>query len=269
MVTTTTLDAAIADRDVVRAEALRALPGIAHAFFTRDGGVSNGLYRGLNVGAGSRDVPEAVRENRRRAASFLVAEAGDVATPWQVHSPDAVLIDAPFGAERPRADAVVTATRGLPVGVVTADCGPVLFADAENGVVGAAHAGWGGAVGGVLEATVARMEEAGARRSAIHAVLGPSITQDNYEVGDDRREAVIAAAGEAAARFLAPGERAGKWQFDLPGYTLDRLGRMGLASVGATGHCTYRDDERFFSFRRSTHRAEPDYGRQLSAIVLL
>ncbi len=258
----------LAASDVVRAPSLAALTGVAHAFFTRAGGVSGGLYRGLNAGVGSHDQPDAVAENRRRAAGFLGVDAADLVTPWQVHSADAVLVDAPFPGERPRADAVVTARRGLAVGVVTADCGPVLFADAENGVVGAAHAGWGGAVKGVLEATVEAMEQAGARRGAIRAVLGPSISGTNYEVGDDRRAEILALTSADAARFFTPGQRPGKWQFDLPAYTLDRLALLGLADVTGTGRCTYADPDRFFSFRRTTHRGEPDYGRQLSAIAL-
>ena len=183
-----------------------------------------------------------------------------------MHSPDVIVVDAPFAGERPKADGIVTRRPGLAIGVVTADCGPVLFADARNGVVGAAHSGWRGALGGVLEATIAAMESAGAERSAITAVLGPTITQPNYEVGTAMMAEFLDGDG-ARERFFAPGQAADKRQFDLPGFIVDRLRASGV-SASFVGLCTYAEPDRFFSFRRTTHRGEPDYGRQLSAIAL-
>ncbi|MEX6505749.1 peptidoglycan editing factor PgeF [Jiella sp. M17.18] len=258
-------DGALADADVVRAESLDDAR-LSHAFFTRRGGVSGGIYEGLNVGVGSKDAPDDVAENRARALATLGLAVTDLATPWQVHSAEAVVVDAPFSGERPKVDAVVTRTPGLAVGVVTADCGPVLFADAENGVVGAAHAGWRGALGGVLEATIAAMEEAGARRETIAAVLGPTITQPNYEVGVEMMREFLAGDPDRE-RFFAPGAALDKRQFDLPGFIVSRLRSAGVAAA-FVGRCTYGEPETFFSFRRTTHRGEPDYGRQLAAIAL-
>ncbi|WP_244497638.1 peptidoglycan editing factor PgeF [Aureimonas sp. AU40] len=253
--------------DVLQVEALRRTGRVEHAFFTRSGGVSAGLYRSLNVGAGSSDVAADVAENRARAARFLGRADGALATPWQIHSPDVAVVDAPFGAERPKADGVVTRVRGLPIGVVTADCGPVLFNDAEAGVIGTAHAGWRGALGGVLDRTVEAMEGLGARRERITAVLGPTITQPNYEVDAGMMEPFLAEDGDNA-RFFAPGRSEGKRQFDLPAYIVAKLARLGT-DASFVDTCTYADEARFYSFRRTTHRGEPDYGRQLSAIVLL
>ncbi|MCQ8781026.1 peptidoglycan editing factor PgeF [Mangrovibrevibacter kandeliae] len=256
----------LTEADVVTADAL-AFPGIRHGFFTRRGGISTGLYAGLNTGIGSQDEPDAVAENRHRALAFLGSDAERLATPWQVHSAEAIAVTEPFAAgARPKVDAVVTATPGLAVGVVTADCGPVLFADPEARVIGAAHAGWRGATGGVLEATLDAMVSLGASRSGITAILGPTITQPNYEVGADMAERIGAAEPEAA-RFFAPGHASDKRQFDLPGYIVARLGRSGVAA-GFVGACTYANEGHFYSYRRTTHRSEPDYGRQLSAIIL-
>ena len=235
--------------------------GVPHAFFTRAGGVSEGLYRGLNAGLGSDDGRTAVEENRRRMCAHLGVER--VWTPFQVHSPDAV--EAPWIAERPRADAVVAAERGTAVGIVTADCGPVLLADRERGVVAAAHAGWKGALGGVTDRAIAAMEALGARRARIVAVLGPTIGPASYEVDAAFRERFEAADRENT-RFFRAGARDGHPMFDLPAYIMDRLERAGVAASW-TGEDTYGDEERFFSYRRATHRGEPDYGRQLSAIV--
>ncbi|WP_024350432.1 peptidoglycan editing factor PgeF [Aurantimonas coralicida] len=251
------------DSAVVRSDRL-AGPDIAHAFFTRRGGVSEGLYAGLNVGIGSNDRPEDVLENRARALATL--GSADLATPWQVHSADAVVLDAPFSGDRPRADGIATRRKGLAIGVVTADCGPVLFADTENGVIGAAHAGWRGALNGVLEATVAAMEGLGAKRNSIRAVLGPTITQPNYEVGLEM-VAEFLDAEPARERFFQPGRSADKRQFDLPGFIVARLQASGVEG-SFVDRCTYGEPDRFFSFRRTTHRGEPDYGRQLSAIAL-
>ena len=241
--------------------------GIAHGFFGRSGGVSEGIYRGLNVGVGSNDIAAHVRENRTRVARALGSNHSDVTTPYQVHSAAVHVATEPFPldiAEKPRCDAIVTAMPGLPIGVVTADCGPVLFADAEAGVIGAAHAGWKGAVGGVLEATLEAMEGLSADPSRIVAVLGPTISQANYEVGAEFVDRFDARERDA---WCVPSAREDHAMFDLPGYILARLKRAGVPATW-TGHCTYADERTFFSYRRTTHRSEPDYGRQMSAIML-
>ncbi len=240
--------------------------GVRHGFFTRLGGVSSGLYHGLNVGMGSSDDPDAVRENRARVAAHLGVAPGYLATPYQIHSPDTVVARGPFAGERPKADAIVTDTPGVAIGVVTADCGPILFADGQARVIGAAHAGWKGALDGVLENTVAAMETLGAQRARIVAVLGPSISQANYEVGPEF-VARFLAADRGNDRYFEASPRAGHALFDLQRYTIDRLLAAGVAAA-ATGHCTYDDEDSFYSYRRKTHRGEPDYGRQISAIVL-
>ena len=254
--------------DPIRSPALDSFAesGIRHGFFTRAGGVSQGIYRGLNVGQGSDDRPQDVAENRDRVARWMGVANPQLVTVHQVHSADAVAVDAPFGAERPRADAMVTDRPGVALGVLTADCGPVLFADPQARVIGAAHAGWKGAFTGILEATVAAMERLGAARSRITAVLGPSISQTAYEVGPEF-VARFVAADHDNERWFAPSPRAGHAMFDLNGYTVERL---AAASVDASqlGLCTYAEEDRFFSYRRTTHRNEPDYGRQISAIVL-
>ena len=242
------------------------LPGIRHAFFTRPGGVSDGIYKGLNVGIGSNDERTNVVENRRRAAEHLGTPEHMLVNPYQVHSPDVVTVTGPFEGERPKADAIVTATPGVAIAVVTADCGPILFADPKARVIGAAHAGWKGAIGGVLESTIVAMEKLGATRADIKAVLGPSISQQNYEVGPEF-VSQFSAHDSANTRWFAPSTKAGHSMFDLWGYTLERLAKAGV-SASVTGHCTYADEGRFFSYRRTTHRAEPDYGRQLSALML-
>jgi YfiH family protein len=251
----------------IRCGRLGALPRIAHGFFTRQGGVSGGLYSSLNVGIGSGDAPEAVMENRRRVAAALGGSGPAMATPHQVHSPDTVIVEAPFDLkDRPQADAVVTATPGVILGVLTADCGPVLFADPHARVIGAAHAGWKGALTGVLESAIAAMESLGAKRGRILATLGPSIRQENYEVGPE----FVARFEEQDAqnrRFFRPSQRSGHAMFDMTGYILARLAAAGV-DAAASGECTYADEERFFSFRRATHRREADYGRQISAITI-
>ena len=246
----------------VRDERLH-LPGVAHAFFTREGGVSQGLYATLNAGVGSGDEADAVAENRRRMRAALGVER--MATPYQVHSSIAATAHDAW-SERPRADAAVTNTRGLAVGVVTADCGPVLLADARAGVVAAAHAGWKGALGGVTDAAIERMEALGAHRPDIVAALGPTIGPASYEVDDDFRDRFVADDVQNAA-FFQPGKRAGHPMFDLPAYVIRRLERAGV-DARWTGHDTYGDEARFFSYRRTTHRGEPDYGRMLSGIAL-
>lgn len=251
----------------VTAPSLSALAGIRHAFFTREGGVSGGLYGSLNAGLGSNDDPAHVRENRRRMAEALGVRADALISCFQIHSPDVIVADRPHaGGDRPRADAVVSRTPGIACGVATADCGPVLFADPQARVVGAAHAGWKGALSGVLEATIAAMEGLGARRGAIIAAVGPLIRQESYEVGDAFR-AQFVAADPAHAHFFAPGKPGHAW-FDLPGFITHRLRAAGIAAVEDLGLDTYADETRFFSYRRATHRGEPDYGRHIAAITL-
>jgi polyphenol oxidase len=253
---------------IIQAEAL-ALPAIRHAFFTRRGGVSAGVYASLNGGIGSRDSADVVADNRSRMAAALGVGADRLLTAFQIHSPLVVTIEAPWtSAEaRPRADAIVTRTRALAVGVTTADCGPILFADPQAGVVGAAHAGWRGALAGIVEATVDAMERLGAHRQQIRAVLGPMIRQDNYEVGPDLI-ARFRAEDSASDPFFRPTPRKDHALFDLAGYIAARLQRADIRKVEDLGLCTYGDPDRFFSFRRSTHRAEADYGRHVNAIAL-
>lgn len=241
----------------------RALEGIPHGFLGRRGGVSQGLVAGLNIGHGADDETEAVAENRRRAVEAVLPGA-QLATVYQVHSPDVVEVHAPWPQQdRPRADAMVTDRPGLLLGIVTADCAPVLFADRKAGVIGAAHAGWRGAHGGVLEATVEAMERLGARADRIAAAIGPAIGQASYEVDAAFRDNFT----PEAKRFFAPGW-VGHWQFDLAGYAAARLRAAGVSTVDALGLDTYPDEQRFFSYRRSVHRGEPTYGRQFSLIGL-
>lgn len=252
---------------MLQSSILAALPGIRHAFFTREGGVSDGVYASLNGGIGSKDEPAKVNENRARMAQALDVKPERFLTCYQIHSPNVVEAREPWTYEtRPRADAIVTRTPSLAIGVSTADCGPVLFADPQAKVIGAAHAGWRGALTGVLEATVEAMEQLGAKRSRIVAAAGPMIHQPNYEVGPDLVERFMA-ADPANARFFAPG-RPGKSMFDLPGYVTARLNRLGLAAVDHIALCTYADPARFYSYRRTTHLNEPDYGRHVNAIAL-
>ena len=253
---------------MLKAHALAALPGIRHGFFTREGGVSEGIYASLNGGVGSNDDRDRVAENRARMATALGVAPAALATPYQIHSADVVVADAPWTHEaRPRADAVVTRAPGLAIGISTADCGPVLFADADARVIGAAHAGWRGALAGVTDATIAAMERLGAERRRIVAALGPMISQPNYEVGDEL-VARFVAADPGNARFFRSASRAGHALFDLPGYIAARLAAAGIAGIEDLDRCTYVDPQRFFSFRRTTHRGEPDYGRHVNAIAL-
>ena len=252
----------------IEAPELSACAGIRHAFFTRRGGVSKGEYTSLNGGLGSQDAPEHVVENRARMCAHLGVQADRLVSLYQVHSAEAVTVEAPFAqAERPRADAMVTRVKGLALGIATADCGPILFADPAEGVVGAAHAGWKGALTGVIEATVTAMEALGARRHRIIAVLGPTISQRSYEVGPDFI-ARFRSEAPGMDRFLGAGTRADHAQFDLPGFILARLAEAEVAEAAALNLCTYADAERFYSYRRATHRGEPDYGRLISAIAL-
>ncbi|HEY8254313.1 MAG TPA: peptidoglycan editing factor PgeF [Rhizomicrobium sp.] len=243
-------------------------PGIAHGFFGREGGVSHGLYASLNCGPGSKDDSAAVAENRRRVTDALAPQTRLISLS-QVHSPiiHTLAAPGPEDGKRLEGDGMVTATPGLGLGILTADCAPVLFADAGAGVIGAAHAGWKGALGGVLEATLETMEKLGALRMRISAVIGPSISQKNYEVGADFRDRFLEAGAEDE-RFFVPSDREGHFRFDLPGYVVYRLTQAGTGSVETLGICTYPAENGFFSFRRATHAGEPDYGRQISAIVL-
>ncbi len=246
--------------EVICADALGHIP---HGFLGRRGGVSTGVVAGLNVGLGTGDEAEAVQTNRRRAAD-AVLKGARLATVYQVHSADCVTVSEPWPhAERPHADALVTATPGLLLGIVTADCAPVLFADPTARVIGAAHAGWKGAVGGVTDATIAMMEALGATRANIAAAVGPCIAQVSYEVDAGFKAGFPA----EAAQFFAQGQP-GHFQFDLPGYVAARLEAAGIGALEVLGLDTYADPDRFFSFRRATHRAEPDYGRQFSLIGL-
>lgn len=249
--------------EVYRAETLAGLP---HGFLGRRGGVSVGAVAGLNVGLGSGDADSAVAENRARAAAAVLPGARLVSV-YQVHSADCVTVEEPWSdAERPRADALVTNRPGLLLGVVTADCAPVLLADRQAGVIGAAHAGWKGAVGGVTDSTIAAMERLGARRESIAAAVGPCIAQASYEVDSGFRDR-FAAEHKDNARFFAAG-KPGHWQFDLEGYVAHRLETAGIGAVERLGRDTYADPDHFYSFRRATHRGEPDYGRQFSLIGL-
>ena len=241
------------------------LPGVRHAFFTRQGGVSQGIYQSLNVGLGSADDPQAVRENRRRAAAHFGADM--VVTAYQVHSADALVVDRPWTGEAPQGDAVISAASGVVCGALAADCAPVLLADSAARVVGAAHAGWKGALSGVVESAVARMAALGAARERIVAVVGPCIGPASYEVGLEflqRFEAVDPAYGA----FFAPGATPQKRQFDLPAFVLDRLRAAGVARRDWIGRDTCAEPALFFSNRRAFQLGEPDYGRLLSAIML-
>lgn len=241
--------------------------GVRHGFFTRRGGVSQGLYASLNVGRGSGDDPAAVAENRRRAARVFDAGPEALNVCYQIHSAAALTADRAWGDDRPEGDAVVTAKAGLVCGALAADCAPVLLADPEAGVVAAAHAGWKGALTGVVEAAVAAMVVQGADPARIVAAVGPCIAQPSYEVGLDFL-ARFEAEDPASAAFFAPGAGPDKRQFDLPGYVLDRLGRAGVARREWVGHDTCADEALFFSNRRAFKRGEGDYGRLLSAISL-
>lgn len=240
-----------------------ALAGVRHGFFGRQGGVSTGIYASLNAGPGSHDDAQAVAENRRRIAA---AFGGTLVGVHQVHSATPVFVDAPFPSERPHADALVTKTPGLVVSVLAADCGPILMADAEAGIVAAAHAGWKGALGGVLAATVALMEEHGAHRDRITAAIGPCIHQASYEVGPEFGDA-FTAADAAFARFFSQGQ-GDRLHFDLPGFCADRLAAAGVTNIEILPLDTYAHPDALFSHRRSVHEKAGDYGRNCAAIAL-
>jgi YfiH family protein len=252
----------------IEAPELSSHSGVRHAFFTRRGGVSEGVYASLNGGIGSSDERARVIENRRRMADQLGFPPEALVSVHQVHSPDVVLVEHPFPRDaRPRADGMVTARPGLALAITTADCGPVLFADPEALVAGACHAGWRGALTGILEATVDAMEGLGASRKRIIAVLGPTIGQAAYEVGPEF-VAQFVGKDEANRRFFRPSAREEHSMFDLPGYIGARLTACGIGEYADLALCTYSDEERFFSYRRATHRGEADYGRLISAIAL-
>jgi YfiH family protein len=241
------------------------LPGVRHAFFTRQGGVSEGIYASLNVGLGSRDDPDAVRENRARAAARFSADA--IVTAYQVHSPDALTVAGPWAGEAPQGDAVVSATAGVVCGALAADCAPVLLADPQARVVAAAHAGWKGALTGVVESAIAAMEALGARREQMSAVIGPCIGPASYEVGLEFLER-FAAVDPAYAGFFAPGATAEKRMFDLPGFVFSRLAAAGVGRCEWVARDTCAEPDHFFSNRRAFKQGEADYGRLLSAIML-
>jgi YfiH family protein len=257
------------EQAMLQAQSLSELPCIRHGFFTRAGGVSRGIYASLNGGVGSDDAPDNVNENRARMATALGVNPDQLLSLYQIHSSEVVVAEEPWTRDRrPRADAVVTRTPSLAISVSTADCGPLLFADSQAGVVGAAHAGWRGAFTGIIEATIAAMEQLGANRNDITAALGPTISQPNYEVGPEFVTRFIA-ADTANARFFKSSERAGHALFNLNAYIAARIARAGIVKFEDLGLCTYADPERFYSFRRSTHRSEPDFGRHINAITLI
>lgn len=246
---------------------LSAIPGLRHAFFTRGGGVSDGIYASLNGGLGSGDDPARIAENRRRMAEQVGVLPEHLLSVHQVHSPDVVVASGPWeGGSRPRADAMVTRMEGLALGVTTADCGPILLVDPAARVIGAAHAGWKGALTGIVESTVAAMEKLGAERGGTVAAIGPLIRRDSYEVGGEFVERFVEADAENGVFFI-PSARQGHAMFDLAGFIRMRLENAGVSVIDDIGADTY-SDELFFSYRRSVHRKEPDYGRNVHVIAL-
>lgn len=241
--------------------------GITHGFFTRKGGVSKGIYDSLNAGYRSDDNADAVRENRSRIAASLGTSEPRLLTCHQCHSNDAVIISSPWGAGwPPKADAIVTNTPGIACGALAADCAPVLLADPEARVIGAAHAGWRGALSGITDSAIAAMESLGAKRSAITAIVGPCISQASYEVGPDFKNSFCQVAS-ANARFFIPGQK-DRQQFDLKAYVMARLEMAGVAHAQALGDCTYAQPQDYFSYRYNCHQGVDGYGRNISAIML-
>jgi YfiH family protein len=252
----------------LEAENLKRLPGIRHGFFTRQGGVSEGIYASLNCGFGSSDDSELVAENRNRVARHLGGTYDGVVTLYQEHGTTAIEASGPVArGALPRADAVVSATPGLVIGVLAADCAPVLLADPEARVVAAAHAGWRGAVAGIIDSAIAEMERLGARRERISAAVGPCINQAAYEVGAEF-EAQFLSRDPTSSRFFACRDEVSRPHFDLPGFVVQRLSDAGIGHVLGFSPCTHQNESLFFSYRRKTQRHEPDYGRQISAIVV-
>ena len=259
---------ATAKPEIIEADSLRGIAGVRHAFFSRRGGVSGGLFASLNCGFGSADNAEDVAVNRARAAGELGVGSDALVTAYQVHSPKVAVVTEPWQpGEGPKVDAMVTRMPGLGLGILTADCAPVLFADNEAGVIGAAHAGWRGAVGGVIEATLAAMAELGAEPERIAAAVGPCIAQASYEVGPEFPQAFLD-EDPANARFFVPSAREGHFMFDLPGYCTAKLRGLGLAMVSWIGRDSCAEPEAFFSYRRTCLAGEKHYGRNLSAIVI-
>lgn len=253
---------------MIEASELKSSTAVRHGFFTRQGGHSAGLFASLNCGFGSGDDKPTVAKNRVVAGESLGVPGSHLLTVWQWHSPDVIIADEPWDPlAPPKGDAIITTRPGLAIAVLTADCAPLLFADAEAGVVGAAHAGWKGALTGVSDATIAAMEKKGARRERITAIIGPTISQPVYEVGPEFPVSFLA-QDPRNADFFTPSRQAHHHMFDLPGYLERRMNSQGLGKVVNLGLCTYSDEARFYSFRRATHRNEKDYGRQISAIVL-
>ena len=255
---------------VFQDESLKS-PGIAHGFFARQGGYSSGIYTSLNCGNGSEDSPKCVSKNQGRVADYLGVASDALLTLYQVHSNETLEVVEPWtGADRPKADAMVTNTPGLALGVLTADCAPVLFANPEAKVIGAAHAGWQGAISGVIENTVKAMNTLGAETQSITAVIGPCIGQLNYQVGPEFRDRFVSADAHYEIFFIPSNDSTRKdhWQFDLKGFVESRLITAGVQAVSTIGLCSYAIPENFFSYRRSTHLKEPDYGRNISAIAL-
>jgi YfiH family protein len=253
---------------MLQSSSLARVAHIRHAFFTREGGVSQGIYASLNGGVGSKDASDKVTQNRARMARALGVEPQYLLTPHQIHSRDVVIAEDPWTPQtRPRADALVTRKPGIAIGVSTADCGPLLFVDAQAGIIGAAHAGWRGAFTGVIEATLATMEKCGADRSRIAVALGPTIRQHNYEVGPEFVER-FRQANDANMRFFTASKREGHAMFDLAGYIRGRIEGAGITLFEDLGFCTYAEPERFYSYRRAIQHGEGDYGRHINAIAL-
>jgi len=253
---------------MIESEALK-FPGISHGFFTRGGGHSTGLFASLNCGLGSGDDLELVQMNREAVARALGVDATHLVTAHQFHSADALEVVAAWTPDnRPKVDGLATKVKGIALGVLTADCGPVLFADAKAGVVGACHAGWAGALKGITQATVLAMERLGAHRADMVAVLGPTISKAAYEVGPEFPEPFLN-QDETHARYFSPSAKQGHFMFDLPSYLVDRLKQEGVGQVHNLDLCTCSDEASFYSYRRATHRGEQDYGRLISAIALI
>lgn len=253
---------------MLKAKPFEVLTHVRHGFFTREGGVSKGIYASLNCGYGSDDDSENVRENRARVAGKLSVEPEKLLTVYQVHSPEVALVTEPWSpGDAPEADAMVTTEAGIAIGILTADCAPVLFADEKAHVIGAAHAGWKGAFGGVLEATIEAMIAQGAERGRIVAAIGPCISKEAYEVGKEFQDRFLE-ADETNAKWFTPSPNDGHFMFDLPGYVEARLEASDIGTIAVVGRCTYQEPKRFFSYRRTTHRKEKDYGRQISALML-
>ena len=253
---------------MIQSALLSTIPNIRHSFFTRENGHSTGVYASLNCGFGSSDQEAAVQKNRAKVADCMGVEADRLMTVWQSHSPDVMMVKDAWDPRRsPDADAMVTRRPGIALGVLSADCTPILFADRAGTAVGVAHAGWKGALGGILEASVAAFDSQGVRAGEIRAAIGPTIGQANYETGPEFLDRFLA-EDPANARFFIASPRSGHHCFDLPGYVKMKLECLGLAEIDNLGLCTYADETRFYSYRRATHRGEPDYGRLISAIVL-